>query len=410
MSVRSTRVPGPVSATASWWRAIVSLLITATAMPALAGQPAEAVVTFDPAATEIVVLATDHLNLLNPATEPVAVDMIRASLARFRPDLIVVEWLHPSVDRATAFNYAPLGDLPTLRRLWGLGANDDVPARISSLRTHLTAAKSSGLPLAATRIELGKAYYLSGDRLNAAYQWWRAGRAGADISDLRRLTRNNMAGHELEVWGFELAHALDHEYLTPFDYQGSDVGSEVWGEILERLRTLVLERRHGLRPGSPGYDQAALDFDAERGRFEAGESNAWVDRYSNIREVAEYVRAWRGYGAFTASRPAPDSAGLARIRWLQGDAYRAIEQRVNFELIPGISIGELGQRRTDGNVHRNQRMAEFADADIRRLGARRVLVIVGSGHKHFLEPIFAGMGYRISPSLQYLPGPAATRR
>lgn len=372
-----------------------------------AAQPVPAPAPFNPAETEIVVLGTDHLLGIDRAANPVAVDIIRGGLARFRPDLIVVEWLHPSVDRAGAFNYNALGDRATLGRLWGY----DQPAvaeRLVAFRDLIERLKAARIATTGARIELGKLYYLSGDELNAAYQWWRAGRTGGDIADLRRLTQNNMAGHELEVWGFQIAFSLGHEYLSPFDYQGNDVGSEVWGQLLDGMRDRVL-RRQGLGPRSAGYRAAADAFDAARTRFESGESQEWADSHAGDPEVVAYVRVWEAYQELARRRPAADPAGLAVTSWLQGETYLSAERHINFELLPAIPVDGLGQRRLDGNVHRNVRMAEFADRDVRRLGARRVLVIVGSGHKLFLEAEFRRLGYRIGASGDYVPGRSNSR-
>ena len=43
-------------------------------------------------------------------------------------------------------------------------------------------------------------------------------------------------------------------------------------------------------------------------------------------------------------------------------------------------------------------MADFAQTDIDRLQAKRVLIIVGAAHKHFLEDIFVERGMKIVPS------------
>ena len=347
---------------------------------------------------EIMVFGTEHLNLVDQTKNPIAIDKVRDALAKFEPDLIVLEWLHPSVDRAAAFNYAPLGDGPTLRRLWGMTDATADAARIAALKAEIAATPDA----AAARIELGKLLYLSGDQLNAAYQWWRADRAGADIGDLKRLSRNNMAGHEIGVWGFEIAAARGHEYVSPFDYQGTDIGSEVWGQMLEALRERGL-RHDGLAPGAPGYEAAATAFDTAREAFEAGTSDAWLDRYGRLPEIAEYARAWRGFSLFAERRPPPDPAGLAMVRWLQSDDHLAVERRVNDELVRQISIDGLGAKRGEGNIERNRRMAHFARQDIERLHARRVLVIVGATHRYFLKPIFEEMGLKWVPASRYVP-------
>lgn len=167
-----------------------------------------------------------------------------------------------------------------------------------------------------------------------------------------RLTSNNFRGHELEVWGFELARRGNHEYLTPFDYQGADTGSEVWGQIIARLRAHAVASKHGINEGAPPWKALTQAFDEGRKAFERGESTGWLDDYGDIAEVREYATAWEGFGLTQESIP-EDRDGLSRIRWWQGAEYEALERKIQYEMIPGISIGGLGQARTEGNIRRN---------------------------------------------------------
>ena len=354
-----------------------------------------------PSAVEVVVFGSPHLRQLDLTKNAIATELVLASLAEFAPDLVVVEWLHPSVDRSTAFNYRDLGDQETLGRLWGYRTPERVQEAFAETMRLLDIQQEGGLETGATRIELGKLFYLRGDQLNAGYQWWRAQQLGANVADLRRLTRNNFLGHELEVWGFELARRGGHEYVTPFDYQGTDIGSEVWGQIIGRLRAHAVALKHGVREGQPEWEELAGAFDDGRKAFERGESVAWLNAYGDIAEVREYATAWEGFGLNETSIPA-DRDGLGRIRWWQSAEYEAIERKIQYELIPGISIDGLGQARTNGNIRRNEHMADFAEADIKRLGARKVLIIVGFAHKHYLEDILGRRGYVIVDSAELI--------
>ena len=351
---------------------------------------------------EIMVFGSPHLRQMDLDAAPIATSAVLSSLARFEPDLVVVESLHPSVDRETAFNYRSLGDLETLGRLWGYRTPERIAAAFETMSQLLPPLKEASLTTASARIELGKLYYLKGDQLNAGYQWWQAQRLGADVSDLRRLTRNNFKGHELEIWGFELARQGGHEYVTPFDYQGTDIGSEVWGQILDRLKSHAIRINHGVEEGDARWSPLEDAFDDARRAFEKGESRVWLDEYGDIPEIREYATTWEGFGLANAETP-DDPDGLTRIRWWQGPEYERIERHVQYELIPGISIGNLGQARTDGNIRRNEHMADFAEADIRSRNARRVLVIVGYAHKHYLEDIFRERGYTIVESSRFVP-------
>lgn len=387
----------PAPPTVAGLLAWVTFFVIAS-LPLSAGAQQENTTTggLQPSDVEIAILGSPHLRQIDLDRTPVAVEVVRSRLSRFEPDLVVVEWLHPEVDRSEAFNYRSLGDLATLARLWGYRRDDIDSVRAEAL-SRLKREKEKGLPTAPTRLELGKLHYLAGDQLNAGYQWWRAQRLGADVTDLRRLTSDNFRGHELRVWGFEVARVQDHEYLVPFDYQGDDTGWDVWGRMLERLRTVALLETMRLEPGEPGWEEERERFDELRGAFEENGDPRWVERYGDSEVVLQYARAWNGFGEVAEMAPA-ETDGLTRLRWWQGEEYLDAERRLQYELIAGISVDGLGQARTDGNLLRNQRMADFVEGDIRRLDARRVLVIVGYGHKHFLEDIFAERGYRLVPS------------
>lgn len=84
---------------------ILIFLLTPARAPAQDLPAAEQQVhEFDPAQVEVVVVGTPHLSQMNPKGKP-AIDLIRRGLARFDPDHIAVEWLHPSIDPATTNNY-----------------------------------------------------------------------------------------------------------------------------------------------------------------------------------------------------------------------------------------------------------------------------------------------------------------
>lgn len=349
----------------------------------------------------VMVLASPHLRGRGSTAPPIAIERIRSSLRRFAPDHVVVEWLHPSIDPSSVFNYASRGDLPTLARLWGV-PSDSVSSRLESARSALADFKTNGTPTAAVRIYLGKLYYLMNDQLNAGYQWWRASEEGGDVQDLARLTRQNFRGHELRELGFWIARVQDLEYLTAFDYQGPDAGSEVWGLMLERLSERAVQRLHGTAPGDPSYERLTAEFDSLRRAFERNGDAGLESKFGTVREVAEYIETWQGFQREAGLTP-EESDGLTLFRWYQSPEYAASERRIQRQLIPNISIDGLGEARWQGIHRRNMRMVDFAEADIKRIGARRVLIIVGSGHKFDLEDILRERGYQVVSSSVFEP-------
>lgn len=54
-------------------------------------------------------------------------------------------------------------------------------------------------------------------------------------------------------------------------------------------------------------------------------------------------------------------------------------------------------------MRRNERMLNFALADVQRLGSRRVMILVGAGHKFAIEDLLRQRGYRVVPSAGYVP-------
>jgi hypothetical protein len=352
---------------------------------------------------EVMVVGSLHLRQIDPDSTPVAVDVIRRSLQRFKPELIAVEWLHPSIDPATTFNYRPIGDLATLARLWGYRLAD-VPDRFREAEALVRRQKgidSTGGAMAALRVELGKLYFLQRDQLNAGYQWWLAGELGGAVQELRRLTPS-FAGHELQQFGFAVGRWSGVEYITPFDYQGADAEPGAWGDMLERLRSIALELVDRVRPGDPGWDTTAKRYDAQRQAFETRKDSSWLRRYGSIREVSEYVTVLRLFDRQTKEMPTTRD-GLAQMRYLQSKEYDDLERFVQLKGIGSLSAGGMGQVRLRGIMNRNRHMIDFLLTDVARLGARRVMIVVGAAHKFALEDLLRDRGYTVVPSANYLP-------
>ena len=281
----------------------------------------------DNSKVEFLIFGSLHLRQINQDVTPVSVELIRQSLQKYKPDHIVVEWRHPSIDPAKAFNYRNFEDFKTLSRLWGYKL-DKLDESFSSAKDLLKQHKnldSTSKAVARVRVELGKLYYLKKDRLNAGYQWWLADDLGADVADLKRLTRNNFARGESNVFGFEIARKQGVEYITPFDYQGEEAGSGVWGEMLNSLTALAIKSKHQLEKTDVKWKKVADEFKKERRRFEQNKDKVWVEKYGDIKEIAEYVKTWEGFRWKNAQMPKAKD-GLAQMRYLQGSKYEAVER------------------------------------------------------------------------------------
>ena len=362
-----------------------------------ARQPSQtAAQPFDPTRVEVVVVGVPHLQQIDQEDWP-ATALILRILARFAPDHIALEWLHPGIDPATTTNYAPLENPAVLAKLWGVD-RAQVDTTLTQTADVLRLQQSSGLPSAPTRVALGKLYYLRGDLLNAAYQWWIADQEGEGVSDLKRLTYDNFSRHEIGVWGFPLAYEQGLAYLTPFDYQGEDA-AWIWMEIVEAVMVHAIEQRHGLHPGEAGWDTAAAEFGSAAEAYANGRDPAWLSMYGDIKEVAEFAEV---VDIWTARRSNPraedDPTGLSQMRYVQSSEHTVDKRYMYDAVFPKISLHGLGQRLVDNWILRNRRMVDFVEQDIKRLHRSRVLLLVGEGHRPFLDDEFVRRGYRVRPA------------
>jgi hypothetical protein len=279
--------------------------------------------------------------------------------------------------------------------LWAL-EKGDLDKALLEARADLAIAEDDSAT-GRIRVRLGKILYLKGDALNAAYQWWRAGRVGADIEELKHLVDNCFEGREIQVFGFALAERLGHEYVSPFDYQGKDA---VWDTdpIFEQARQLALLRRFGMTPGAEGYEQLAAEYDRQLAAYTEGDST-WGDHYIHMPRIEAFSRYFFDrmpeYKAIEAEASRKNRFGI--MGFLQSKQNMAIE-REDFALLAALPFDDLGREIVEGYELRNQKMFDFLEADILRLRPERVLIIVGSSHKDFLDRIAEERGYQVVSS------------
>jgi hypothetical protein len=98
-----------------------------------------------------------------------------------------------------------------------------------------------------------------------------------------------------------------------------------------------------------------------------------------------------------------NSDGLGLMRFYQSEEFVAQERRLYYESWTKVSIQGLGKKNVENFELRNKRMIDFMEEDVKALGTKRVLIIVGSGHKLFLEDQLKDRGYKIVPSSQFMP-------
>lgn len=256
--------------------------------------------------------------------------------------------------------------------------------------------------MSAVRIELGKLYYLRGDQLNAGFQWWPASEAGADVLELSRLASNNFRGHELRELGFKIARSSGLEYLTAFDYQGPEAGSFVWGEMVDSLSKIAVRRKYGISPSDLSWESRRRGFHAQRRKFDEIGDSEFVKTFGDVVEVRQYIDVMEGLKTESGRAPR-ERDGLTLMRWYQSKEYEESERRSQLKWIRGISFGGFGEKRWKGIRRRNELMLDYAVRDVRQLGKRKILIIVGSGHKFDFEDHLKDRSFTVVPSRGLIP-------
>lgn len=338
--------------------------------------------------TEIVVVGVPHFRHANIDEE--IIKKVQASLTQYKPDLVAVEWLHPTVATGDVETYTELGDVATLARLWGIKTKN-LPEQILEVSGKVAAGGENEI---ANRIQLGKLRYLAGDALNAGYQWWIADQLGGDTAELSRLTRKNFAGDEFRVLGFHAAHKNNHEYMSPFDYQGDDAAwGSVYEELLEAVAESAVPRATGQTEGERTDQKDAflnlMQSDPEAW-LKANKQNAAVKDFAMIVEWQLSIK----------KKIAAESKehALGEIGYFQTKAAIDVQNRLYYQDLWELPHAGLGRQLVVNYERRNEKMASFVEADARRLGASRILVIVGAGHKLFLDKIFAERDFAVLDS------------
>ena len=320
-------------------------------MPSSAGSPA------------VLILGSSHLAQSEQKHPESAFDRVTDTLAAFAPDVVAVEYLPADYPRGKGRDYRPDLDLNTYREAWGMSAAEADSIR----RAYLS---RSGLPDAPCRV--AKAYVLAYDLVNAHYH-----ARPYDCPDLRRfetirgwMTHNDE--HERARIGYPVARQNGIQELVPFDYQGDDTAWFIYErgyEILKRGRVDVL---WSFWPVLPKIGSTIRRFE----RQSAPHDDQLVDmlRYSN----------------------SPEWAGLQY--WMYEEVY------------PTVTWGgdSLGVRQTANYWLRNRRMFENLQGAIQQRGPERVLVIVGRGHKYFLDELTREAGYRWIDPREWVPDRGST--
>lgn len=299
------------------------------------------------------VLGSTHLSQDDDSVGATERKRVTDALSEFRPDMLVVEELPPSWPRGRGRDYRPDFEMERYATEWAI-SSERAAAVIDSLGERKALSERE-------RCRLGKAYFLTWDLANAAYQW-----TGAECpvtgedDELARWFDDELEGEMVQI-GFPVARANGVKRVVPFDYQGDDAG---W--FLGRQMKELIDRR------------AFLDL---------------LDYWPAIR--ARYTgRAYR-----------PDeTAGLAAmLRYLNSPEWLALQYWAYEQTLVDIAHENAGPRQVENYWLRNRKMFGEVEDAIQRRDPDRVMIVVGAGHKYFLDLLVRESGYRWVDPRDYLP-------
>lgn len=312
-------------------------------MPAKAGSPA------------VMILGTTHLTQADSPYDEAALERIAEGMADYAPDLVAVEYLGPQYPDGAGRDYRPDLDPDALSEQWNLGREE---------AASLVRANRRGDPVDDS-CRLAKAYFLHRDYMNGLYHW-PAGECDAlqEQEDIQEWAEHYRQ-HEAAVFGFHAARSSDLREVVPFDYQGADAEWFLHGMLQEAVEERDITRIWALRDMLPRVGRM--------NRF----NQAHYEPVEN--DIIDYLRLMNS------------PHHIAHQYWL----YE--------EMMPTITLENAGARQTENYWRRNQKMFGYLQDAIERKETERVLIIVGSGHKYFLDELTREAGYRWIDPREWLP-------
>lgn len=311
--------------------------------------------------TQILVLGTPHLSGTPDGWDPAVLEPLLARLAAFRPDVITIEalsgqqlaalWQYREIYPDTARSYGARLMMVTAAGSAGTGL-DMAQAEAEARRMLLSWPAA---PSPAQRRRLAALFATAGDPHSALVQWWRLdpgerkAEEGINAALMAQLNEYDRRRNENHLIGSRLAARLGLERVFAIDAQDDDVFTPAQAETFARdvFPPMAAEMRADPR------------------------ARPLMEAVELLRSAEEAMATYR-----TINRPE-----LGRIN-ADGEWLRVIDR---------ATPGQVGRVRTAGWEVRNLRMA----ANIRQASAAvpggRVLVIVGSGHKPWLDAYLAMM-------------------
>lgn len=334
------------------------------AAPAIAA-PATSQRAFDPRSyqgqfvgepTQVLVLGSPHLSGTPDTWDPAVLEPLLARLAAFHPTAITIEglsgealsmlWQYRAVYTDAATTYG--GRLLMMSASGSAETGLDMPQAEAEAAHQL--ATWPAAPTPAQRRHLAALFATAGDPNSALVQWWRLDPAerraedGINAALMAQLNEYDHRRNENHLIGARLAARLGLERLYPIDDHADDdvMNAEQIGDLTAFMTEPWL---------------AALMTDP---------------RFTPLREAAKHL--------------ASTDETLATYRMLNGPAIGRLDADSQWlNMINRVSIHQIGRVRVGAWETRNLRMAANIREVTSGIPGGRVLVIVGSAHKPWLD-------------------------
>lgn len=306
--------------------------------------------------TSVLILGTPHL-AQSDRYPPAETDRVAETLSDYNPDMLVVEYLPPDHPRGKGRDYRPDLNLDALAARWDLSF-----AEADSLRRAYRAGENR--PERPCR--LAKAHVLSYDLANAHYH--AHSRECPDLREAEQVREHFdwLEQGETARVGYPIARPNGIRRLVPFDYRGADVRWFIQPKILDAMKSGKVWALWSFWPVVPRVGSTYQEPRAHRD------------------DPACYADALRFYNS-------PEHIGLQY--WTYEEKIRDIDWQG----------ADVGAEQTKRYWRRNRKMFGRMQEAIEKQDAERVLVIVGSGHKYFLDELTREAGYRWIDPREWLP-------
>lgn len=311
--------------------------------------------------------------------EPQDLSGIHSKIQKFKPDAFFGEWLSPEDEKNLVSYWNKDNVIARTKRLYGKRPieDDQLPATISSLRQQLAQNPKDFK----TRVDLAHACYLSLDAANGHFQMWQVSKelkrdpGNTALFEYAKLVLhpsldsiqkaiNNYANSEYDLIAYPVMLTLGHDRIWPMDSQEFDpFWSEAWA-YSDSLANLF-DRQMKENPNSP----EALHYRAIRAKEEqmgktmkegkAGYDSKHYTELLNSPFVDDFY--------FRMNIVSTDLLAL------RGFPAAAFQEKLHWWMM------------------RNIRMCENTINRARANGLKKVVVVVGAGHRYPMATLFSQM-------------------